>query len=244
VRFVAQCFTATDYPRVPALATVQAFQTRWVNFDSWKSSIDLVDFGYKAKPRQENLTLINRSLWRTRIEPRYANHFKHLSDNAIAATFTALQRANFLTAASTDQHLRHAWRPDLAQPAYTLWNTAHRYLLLNLFVNILTTRWADKGAGYEHDFWAFGLPSKFRTGLATFEPSFMGLLIQYYDNFVHSHWRRLAEQDHRKPGAVVQRHTSVNLYKRRIQVWFTIIGYQLQLTLDTEKRRACWMAKG
>ena len=170
------------------------------------------------------------------MEPQFATHFKHLSDNALAAIFTALQRANFLMAAGPDQQLRYAWRPDLAQPAYTLWNTAHRYLLLNLFVNILTTRWADKGAGYEHDFWTFQLPSKFRTGSATFDSKFMGLLIQYYDNFVHSHWRRLAEQDHRKPGTVVQRSTGVNIYKRRIQVWFTIICSQIQLIADTEKK--------
>jgi hypothetical protein len=88
---VAQCFTAPEYPKLPALAAINAFQTCWVNFDSWKSAIDSVDFGYKAKPHQENLTLINRSTWLSKMEPQFANHFKYLSDNALSAVFTALE---------------------------------------------------------------------------------------------------------------------------------------------------------
>jgi hypothetical protein len=178
-------YSQDDIPSAPSAQTKERFLARFKTKDDVYRAL-------KGPPLVERVA----RLWIDKVRATAASenssivkNIARVEDHVLSVMFASLSKYGF-----------DAWHPDLSEPAYSIYNIAHRAIAITTFKDALI------GHGY-----SFLSPNREYVNNTAF-------LIRLYDHFVFHYLKGMVDAEKRQPGGLSKHREMTNVYKRRREV--------------------------
>lgn len=179
------CYTQEAIPSAPSIQMKERFLAKFKTRDDVYRAL-------KGPPLVERIA----RLWIDKVRATAASetsiiakNIARVEDAFLSIMFAGLSKCGF-----------DAWRPDLSEPAYSLYNIAHRAIAITTF----------KEAVVSHAY-CFLAPNLEYVNNTEF-------IIKLFDHFVFHYLKRMVDVEKRRPGGNSKDRKMTNIYKRRREV--------------------------